>query len=87
MGTAQKLCADWFYKHGIIGIAWPQGKWPQRGLMMPVENLNVAMFHDSDIQITKVEVELKAKSKNTPDKVTCIEKKNSERITIDIDAL
>lgn len=55
--------------------------------MMPVENLNVAMFHDSDIQITKVEVELKAKSKNTPDKVTCIEKKNSERITIDIDAL
>ena len=58
--------------------------------MMPVENLNVAMFHDSDIQITKVErveVELKAKSKKAPDKFTCIEKKNSERITIDIDAL
>ena len=90
VGTAQKLCADWFYKHGIIGIAWPHGTWPQRGLMMPVENLNVAMFHGSDIHITmveRVEVEFKAKSKNTPDKVTCIEKKNSERITIDIDAL
>ena len=39
---------------------------------MPVENLNVAMFHGSDIHITKVErveVEFKAKSKNMPDKV------------------
>lgn len=89
-GIAQKLCADWFYAHDIIGLAWPQGKWPQRGTKMPVEKLNIAMFNGSDIHITKierVEVEFKAKSKNTPDKVTCIEKKDSKRTAIDINTL
>lgn len=90
VGIAQKLCADWFYGHGVIGLAWPQSKWPRRGTMMPVEKLNIALFNGSDIRITKierVEVEFKATSKNTPDKVTCIEKKDSERITIDINTL
>ncbi len=58
--------------------------------MMPVEKLNIAMFNGSDIPITKierVEVEFKAKDKSKPDKVTCIEKKNSERTEIDINTL
>lgn len=87
VGIAQKLCADWLYAHGIIGLAWPQGKWPQRGENKHVEKLNIAMFNGNDIHITKIErvdVEFVVKDKSKPDKVTCIEKKDSNRITIDI---
>lgn len=89
-GMAQKLAADWLYAHGIIGLIWPQGGWPKKGEEKPVEKFNIAMFNSKDTQICKIErvdVEFKAKSTKEPDNVTCIEKKDGERVAIDINCI
>lgn len=86
-GKAQKLAADWFYSHGIIGLIWPQSSWPKKGEVKVVEKLNIAMFNSADTHICKIErvdVEFKAKIKSQPDKVTCIEKNGAERLVIEL---
>lgn len=89
-GESQKLAADWLYNHGIIGLIWPQGSWPKKGETKVVDKFNIAMFNREDTHICKIErvdVEFKAKDKKEPDNVTCIEKKDAERVSIDINTL
>lgn len=89
-GVAQKLAADWFYSHGIIGLIWPHGGWPKRGEAKLVDNLDVAMFNGKDIVISKIEridVEFVAKIKKNPDKLTCVEKSGAERKEVDVNSL
>lgn len=81
-GESQKLCAEWLYKNGILGLVWPHGGWPRKGTDKPIEKFHFAMFNGKDITIKKierVEVEFIAKGNKQPDKFTCREKPNSER--------
>lgn len=84
---AQKLCADWLYAHGIIGLCWSHSSWPKYGEDKPVAKLNVAMFNGADVRIYKierVEVEFKPKTKTNPDKLTCIEKQGAARLQMEL---